>query len=202
MRIITAMLLLLHFGTVAGQQSDSLIAMARERGGSAGITLHLNTPISTVEQLVEKSTIIVQGSIRSVSTKLSPDETVVRTAYEVVPIRYYKGTASTSRRPGATKPVIVSRPGGALEVNGLRLTTTVDIFPEDESLSVGTVAILFLTPYEDNPDEFRIAGGPFGVFKLSNGTVSAMTGAVARRRGDDIPTLDAFEHRILARLRK
>lgn len=202
MSLLIPMLLFLVSPLGATQKPDSMITIARERGGSEEFTLFVNSPISTVERLVADSTIIVQGTVKSVSTKLSPDQTLVRTAYEVVPVRYYKGSLSVRREPGPPTPLIVVRPGGALDIDGLHLRTTVNSFPENESLNVGDVAILFLQPDSDSPSEFRLTGGPFGAFQLKGGLVSALTRDVAVRRRDGTPTVSEFERRVLAALER
>jgi hypothetical protein len=193
---ITASLLILS-PILMGAQENSLIRFAREHGGTAiRYRDHLAPPISTIEgSLVDLSAVIVKGSIRSVKTRLSADESAVETVFEVVPFRYFRGSVPMTERPGQTRPLIVSRTGGTLVVDGLHLETT-DLFPEDESFSVGDTAFLFLSRDPRNREEFRLTDGPFGAFRVVKGTVTALTQAVAQRRGDGTPTVDEFERRV------
>ena len=61
------------------REQDSLLVLARANGGSAGVTIDVCGPLSTIESIVEPSSLIVRGVVRSTTAKLSPDETRVVT---------------------------------------------------------------------------------------------------------------------------
>ena len=181
-------------------QGDSIVDAARRQGGAVTIGIHINAGVGTVEELANLSSLILRGKVVSLVTRLSKDERIVVTEYEIAPQTFYKGSFAVQSRPGFATGLIVQRPGGAMTFNGLQLATTLDGSPEDPK--VGEEMILFLTRSEMEPGKFRMIGNASGAFRIAEGKVAALTGAVARSRGDSPRALQEFERdlrRLLAR---
>ena len=186
----------------AVQQGDSIVDAARRQGGAATLVIHINAGVGTVEELANLSSLILRGKVVSIATRLSKDERIVVTEYEIAPQTFYKGSFAVQSRPGFVAGLIVQRPGGKMNLNGFRLATTLDDFPEWEAPKVGEELILFLTRSEVEPGKFRMIGNASGAFRIAEGKVSALTAEVAQRRGDSPQTVQAFERdlrRLLAR---
>ena len=127
-------------------QGDSIVDAARRQGGAVTIGLHVMPAVGTVEELANLSSLILRGKVVSVATRLSKDERIVVTEYEIAPQTFYKGSFAVQSRPGLVGTgLIVQRPGGTMSLNGLQLNTTLADFPEDEAPKVGEELILFLT---------------------------------------------------------
>ena len=188
--------------TTFDQHPDSLLARAREAGGTAAVSINLEMPVIPIESLRRDSPLIVRGFVRSVTTRLATDESIVLTQYELVPTRIYKGSLPAQRQPGLSSGLSLVHPGGTVEVDGLHLATTVDMFPAGEVLRTGEEVILFLIPSESEANAFRLQGGPFGAFRIKNGNVAPFTREAATRRGDRPERIDQFEQRLNAPLRK
>jgi len=156
----------------------------------------------TLEELVNASSLILRGKVVSLATRLSKDERIVVTEYEIAPQTFYKGSFAVQSRPGFVPGLIVQRPGGAMNFNGLKLATDLEGFPEDEAPKVGEELILFLTRSEVEPGKFRMIGNAAGAFRIVDGKVAALTASAARSRGDSPRALQEFERdlrRLLAR---
>jgi hypothetical protein len=183
-------------------QGDSIVDKARRHGGAVTIGLHVMPAVGTVEELANVSSLILRGKVVSLATRLSKDETIVVTEYEIAPQTFYKGSFAVQSRPGFVAGLIVQRPGGKMNVNGLRLATTLDDFPEWEAPKVGEELILFLMRSEVEPSKFVMIGNASGAFRIAEGKVAALTAEVAQRRGDSPQTVQEFERdlrRLVAR---
>src|SRR5262245_47802541 len=183
-------------------QGDSIVDAARRQGGAATIVININAGAGTLEELANLSSLILRGKVVYLATRLSKDERIVVTEYEIAPQTFYKGSYAVQSRPGFVTGLIVQRPGGTMSFDGLRLNTTLSDFPEDEAPKVGEEMILFLTRSEMEPGKFRMIGNASGAFRIAEGKVAAFTAAVARSRGDSPQTFQEFERdlrRLLAR---
>jgi len=125
-------------------QQQSLIELARANGGSASVVIDVCGPRSTVESIVGPSSLIVRGMVRSARAKLSPDETEVVTEYELIPFRLYKGSLPPLDRPGAQPPIRFTIPYGTLDIDGVHLSTTVNVFPAVEMPRPDEEIVVFL----------------------------------------------------------
>ncbi len=185
----------------SAQQDDSLITSARRNHGTAGLVIDVDDPVSTVESIVEPSSLIVRGVVRSATPKLSSDETRVVTEYELVPSRFYKGSLPTPEWPGPQPALRFTIPYGTLDVDGLHLWTIVNIFPASEMPRPGEDFIVFL--HQDaNWKTYAIWGGQFAAFRVINGQVVGLTREVRERRRDKPETVAQFEQRLREALSK
>jgi hypothetical protein len=175
---------------------DTLIARAKDLGGRAETSLDIEIPVSRVDALTREAPIILRGMVRAVKTALSNDQRFILTEYEILPTHFYKGSLVTATRPGQSPPLVVTHLGGTLEIDGLHLATVVDVYPAEERLRPGEDVILFLTPNEAEPGCFRLTGGPFGAFRVKDGTVTGLTSEVRTRRADRPEKLTDFEGRL------
>ena len=121
--------------------------------------------------------------------------------YELVPSRFYKGSLPPLARPGATPPLRFTIPFGILEVDGLHLSTSVNVFPAAEMPRPGEDLIVFL--YE-SPDwrTYALWGGDRAAFRVIDGHVVGLTRAVRESRQDAPQTIAQFEQRLSAALSK
>ena len=183
-------------------QGDSIVDAARRQGGAVTVRVNIMPTMGTVEEMANLSSLILRGTVVSLATRLSKDERIVVTEYEIAPQTFYKGSFAVQSRPGFVAGLIVHRPGGTMSFNGLRLATTLDDFPENEAPKVGEEMILFLTRSEVEPGKFRMIGNASGAFRIAEGKVAALTAEVAQRRGDSPQTVQECERdlrRLLAR---
>jgi hypothetical protein len=183
-------------------QERSLLDSARRNGGSATMVIAIDSGTPSLSTVATESGVILRGIVRHVTTRLSDDQEVVMTQFEITPLKVYKGAVVPGTdRPGPTKPLIVQRAGGEAIIDGLRLTTTVDAFPETESLREGEDVFLFLSP-NVTTGIFGLTHGPFGAYRIANGQVTAMTKECAARRGEQPQAFAAFENRVFGIIKK
>ena len=171
----------------APQERDTLLDRARRNGGRAKVSIDIQSPIPDLNIVTTEAALIVRGIVTRVRTRLSDDEQIVVTEYEITPVRFYKGSlVRLADAPGPSEPLVVQRAGGALTMDGLQLETHVNEFPESESLREGEEVFLFA----------------FGAYRISSGQVAAMTKSAASRRREQAQPLAVFEYQVLALIRK
>ena len=185
MTIITALLascIALGSTTAFGQ---NLAEIARQRGGSANSMIDKDAPISQPADLMTQADLVVYGRVTDVTARLNAAQTEVMTEYTIAPIQAFKQRViDTVSVPGTASKIVVLRSGGVLITpDGLRLSTTVNIFPEAESFQVGEEVVLFLI-YKTDTRSYVFASGEFGAYRIRNGMASLMTSNAAKRRGD------------------
>jgi len=192
---------ILCFASRSSAQEQSLIVSARANGGSASVLVDVCGPLSTVESIVGPSSLIVRGTVRSAKTKLSPDEAYVVTEYELIPFRLYKGSLPPLDRPGAQPPIRFTIPFGTLDIDGMHLSTTVNVFPAAEMPRPGEEIIAFL--YQ-SPDwhTYALWGGEYAAFRVIDGQVVGLTRGARVNHGDKPEPIAQFEQHLLAALSK
>jgi len=193
MKQISVLAVVLALGTSLSAQL-SLRVSARETGSSTRVWDVL-MPVLKVENIAPEASAIVRARVLAITTRLSEDETDVLTDYELLPLRFYKGSIPAQSHPGLAEQLVVTRLGGTVKVDGLTLTTKIDIFPDNEDLRPGEDVIAFLQR-SPNRSGYEFAGGPFGVFQIADGTVAGWTKSVRSRRHDQPETLTDFERRL------
>jgi hypothetical protein len=181
-------------GNPAFQRPDGLISSARRLGGKAENGLDLELAFTPFDKVVANSQLVVRARIRSVSTRLSSDEQYVLTQYEITPTHFFKGSLPPISRPGPTLALMVVQLGGTLDVDGLHLSTSMNIYPPAELFRQGEDVILCLTPDESEPGFFHFEGGPYGAFRVTGGMVAHMTQQV--RKHNEPQTAREFEQRL------
>jgi hypothetical protein len=161
---------------------QTLPEIARQQGGSAGTVIDITSPVSHSTELMLRSDLVIHGRVLDVKTRLNSAESDVITEYTVAPIQAFKDRRSTSvATPGTVPKIVVERYGGRLVTeDGLRLSTSVNVFPESECFTVGEEVLLFLT-YHSDTRVYSFAGGEFGAYRVRDGMVSPMTRRVAAR---------------------
>lgn len=197
--ILAALIVSMASQTTA--QRQSLIVAARANGGTANVDIEVNGPIGTVESMIEPSSLIVRAVVLSATTKLSPDETDVVTEYELVPSRFYKGSLPLHSRPGVQRPLRFTIPYGTVDIDGLHLGTSVNIFPAAEMPRPGEDIIVFLYESQDWRT-YALCCGAFAAFRVIDGQVVGLTEVARERRGDTPQTLGQFEQRVSEALSK
>jgi hypothetical protein len=177
---------------VAVLGGQNLRERARNQGGTVEITVFENQGVATLPYLVRNSELVIHAQIQSARTELTRDETMVFTEYLLAPIETKKNLVSPiASRPGMLTPLVARRSGGVLIEGNHRMVTHADLFPESEALRPGEEAVLFLSRYPNEPFYYFV-GGPYGIFRVRQGQVEAMTKAVARQRQDSPHPLAAF----------
>lgn len=161
---------------------QSLPDIARQQGGSARRMIDLDGPIARPAELPAQSDLVIHGRVADVTVRLNSDQSDVVTDYTIVPIQ-----AFTQRRidsvasPGAISNIVVQQYGGSLvTADGLRLSTSVDIFRESERFRVGEEVVAFLI-YRSELRVYYFSGGAFGAYRIRDGKVRPMTKEVATR---------------------
>lgn len=155
------------------------------------------TSTSSLTIATTEAALIVRGVVTRVRTRLSDDEQIVVTEYEITPVRFYKSSlVGLADAPGPSKPLVVQRAGGALTMDGLQLETHVNEFPESESLREGEEVFLFLSP-DATKGNFYLTEDAFGAHRIASGQVAVMTKRAASRPGEQPQSLAVFENRVL-----
>jgi hypothetical protein len=169
----------------------SLKDMARQNGGKALTKVQPNLPLTTMPELVSKSETIVHARIARAVSKLTPDETMVVTEYELAPLKFFRQRApAQSRVPTGPVPLVMRIPAGRVYVDGLELVFDNSAFPEPW-LHEGDECVVFLQ-YDSGLAEYIPYGGPHGIFRVVNGRVSPLTEFVAGKRHDTEKDLGSF----------
>jgi hypothetical protein len=179
---VTSVLLVCICATVSSQQ-PSLKEMARAEGGTAVAIVDLYTPAMDVPALTANAHLVVHARIVKQRTLLNKAETTVMTEYTLVPLRVPLARSAVPSATPGEQEIVVRRPGGTVIVDGLRLRTDVDVYPESEAaLKTGEEALFFLVHDQDG-GFYRPVAGPFSIFRVSAGKAKAFTTFVARHRG-------------------
>jgi hypothetical protein len=172
--------------------TQSLRERAKNEGGSAENKVFERHGVATVPYLVQHSDVVIHAQILSATARLNRDETEVLTEYQLMPIQFKKNLVNpVGNRPGALTPLVARRSGGVLVEGQYRMITHADWFPESEALKPGEEAVLFLSRHP-NEQFYYFVGGPYGVFRVKQGRVEALTEAVARQRQDSPTSLFSF----------
>jgi len=147
--------------------------------------IDIDAPISQPADLMSQADLVVYGRLTDVTVRLNAAQTEVMTEYTIAPIQTFKQRiVDAVSVPGTASKIVVQRSGGILITpDGLRLSTTVNIFPESESFQVGEQVLLFLI-YKADTRSYIFASGEFGAYRIQNGMASLMTANAAKRRGD------------------
>ena len=182
-------------------QQGPLIDAARRNGGKVTTSFNVSMPIADFDEVATKSDVIVRGTVRRVTTRLSNDGEWVVTDFEIIPVKVYKDTAgNVTPTPGTTNPLVVERIGGTVMIDGLEITIHDSQFPETESLRQGEDVFLFLL--RNGTTDFVFTGGPYGAYRIADDEVTVMTTHAAERRGDQPEPLVVFESRVQNLIRK
>jgi hypothetical protein len=158
--------------------------VAAETGGDVKNSISLEFAPATVAQLVERSDVIVQAVVATVTSHLDRSEQLVVTDITVNPIRFFKRIpVAFAERPSQTANLVVRHAGGTF-IDGLyRLTTVADQYESSQDFQSGEEVILFLLQNTDD-GVFNLSSGPFSAFRLKSEAVEALTKEAAHERGD------------------
>jgi len=185
-------LVLFMLVSVSALEAQSLREQAKTQGGTAENRLNMRYGVATLSELATISDLVIHARILSASALLKPDETYVVTDYQLMPIQILKNKVNPAgSRPGPLTPLVARRPGGVVIEGQLRMVTSVGWFPKEETLRIGEEAVLFLSSHPSG-QFYSFTGGPYGIFRVREGQVEAMTKQVARLREDSPRPLAAF----------
>lgn len=164
---------------------QNLPEIARQHGGSANSMIDIDAPISQPADLMSQADLVVHGRVTDVTVRLNTAQSNVITQYTITPIQAFKQRViDVVSVPGTSNKVVVQRSGGSfITEEGLRLSTTVNIFPESESFQVGEEVLLFLN-YKADTKTYTFTSGEFGAYRIRDGIASLMTANASKRRGD------------------
>jgi hypothetical protein len=181
-------------------QQGHLIDAARRNGGKVAAGFNISLPIANFEDVAAKSDLIVRGTVKRVTTRLSNDGEYVVTDFEIIPVQVYKGVRNAITAPGTTNPLIVERVGGTVVIDGLEMTVNANLYPETESLHQGEDVFLFLS--QNGATDFIFTDGPYGAYRIANDEVTSMTKHTAATRGEQPEPFVVFENRVRNLIRK
>src|SRR5262245_10611295 len=173
--------------------AQTLPEMARQRGGEAGNVIDVEVPIGWIQEVVANAELVVRGEILTRRTLLNSDQTRVETEYTIRPIEVLKDQRRQAvKTPGTVPAIVIRHTGGHLVTEaGLRLSTSIDIFPDAEGFSVGEDVVVMLR-FRPDEEVYGFSHGPFGAFRVRDGMVVPMTGEVEQRRKDAPTPVAAF----------
>jgi len=194
--------MLVVLGAFSVTSGQSLPEIARQHGGTASSIIDVDAPVSSFRDVVMDSDLIVRGEIAKVETQLSADESTVETVYTIRPIEALKDARSQPMRtPGSVSPIVVRHAGGRLVTEeGLRLATSINIFPDGECFALGEEVLVMLT-YHTDTHAYTFAHGAFGAFRIRDGMVAPMTRGVVQRRKDVPLNVRVFQSEVRRVLR-
>jgi hypothetical protein len=165
---------------------------AKTQGGTAENRLNMRYGVATLSELATISDLVIHARILSVTALLTPDETNVVTDYQLMPIQILKSKViPAGSRPGRLTPLVARRPGGVVIEGQYRMVTSISWYPKGETLRIGEEAVLFLSSHSSG-QFYSFTGGPYGIFRVREGQVEAMTKQIARLRQDSPRPLAAF----------
>jgi hypothetical protein len=182
MKSVTSILVFCVAVSASPALAQTLPEIARQQGGAAGRVIDIDSPIARPAELMSQSDLVIHGRVVDVTVRLNSDQSDVVTMYTIAPIQAFKQRRAASVAiPGAVSKILVQQYGGSLVTeDGLRLSTSVNVFPESECFTVGEEVVLFVT-YRSNIGMYAFAAGEFGAYRIREGKVSPMTRDVAGR---------------------
>jgi hypothetical protein len=164
-----ASILLLIIATPAWTQTIPQL-LAKE-GHSLGRSVEVETgPPPSVESVLRKTDLIVQGFIGTSKAYLSNDQTDVYTEYSIerFTVLYPSSAAPVGSRPGQPTSITFTQPGGIVTINGLTFSVSHKELPP---LTPG-IECVFLLRREGAT--YRIVGTYYGIFGLDGESLSPM----------------------------
>jgi hypothetical protein len=117
--------------------------------------------------MVQRSDMIVRGTLSNPHAYLSADQTELYTDYQLLPAQVIadRGMPRDKRLPGAPPPVIVRQWGGETTIDGVK----VKIYDENlKPLPTDTQLLLFLV-YDQSAAKYDLCDGVAGAFELRGG---------------------------------
>ena len=179
------------------QDQISLIESAKRNGGKAHLVIDVDRPAFSLAEHVSAAHVVVRAVVLSSTATLSRDQTMVVTELELAPLEFYKGPMVVADRPGVVNRLIVQRPGGHLNHEGLDLRTSISTFPSDNSaMNKGDQVIVFLFVHKNDPGTYRV----FDVLGVDAGFVIGLPPIKDVNAG--AWTVDAFRKEISALIRR
>jgi hypothetical protein len=164
--------------------TQSLRDLARQQGGTAGTHIGADFGYMSPTELMSQSDLVLQARIVDAKSHLARDESNVVTDYTIAPTRVVKQKRpATTARPGETTDIIVRRLGGQVTEGNLQFSTTVNVYPESESFTVGEEIVVFLL-FDMSERVYVFTNGPFSAFRVQSGRVQPMTQRAAQGRSD------------------
>ena len=154
------------------EQTDTLKDQARRKGGKVSDYLQVEMPHAPLSDVVSAADLIVRARITNKESRLTEDERFVRTYFTFNPSRIFKdkiGIAPSRSTPQMTIPLIFIEPGGAVHVDGLRITMNTNA-AADPPLKVGEDVLLFLS-WDKDANAFRLQNGPFGLLRIRDHSI-------------------------------
>jgi hypothetical protein len=179
MRCSPLLLAVVLWPALVAAQGMSLKEIARAHGGKASSSSDVDLPSASLPEFVQEADYIVEARILTKRGVLSSDETMVRTQYEILPLRVFKDPLNTAVRPtiGSGMRLVISQPGGRMTIDGLHLESTNNLFPV-EGLKVGNTFIMFLR-HDVADGVFQFLRGPYGVYAVEGNSVLPSTRTAA-----------------------
>ena len=202
MRTMATVCLLLVVLTSDSSAQPSMRLTALANGGVATNTVDSMEPNLSLQQLIDRSDLIVHGRISSKTAVLFMDDRFVGTDYGVVPHRVLKQNPALNirARPGLPPSAALVRVlGGTLVEGSSRFTTVNSALPEAEAPRSGDEVIWFLR-YDSELQVYTLVGGSFGAVRIDAGHVLSQTAETAKRRGGQPAPVSTFLHDVQQRI--
>lgn len=121
---------------------------------------------TSIEELTKESIVVVTGRLVRRGSFLTSNDSFVRTDYDIEEVAILRGRLPVRNAsvPGLATPLTISRWGGEVVVDGVRIRAVNDSF---EPIKEGVPYLLFLTPSR-SPDirGYYIASGGAGIFEI------------------------------------
>ena len=164
---------------VANSSSQGTIPeLARQNQGNPVVRGRLvDIPSSTLEELTRGAELVLDATLTTVKSYLTPDEKDILTDYEMAPNRIFLGELSPVRAmPGITTPLILAVYGGEMTIEGRTVAVVDHAFTRPKH---GGRYLLFLRRYGTEGRYQFYEGGAFEI-------TSQGLKALASRDGDTL----------------
>jgi hypothetical protein len=188
MRAITRLLIAAIACTTITAQERTLWDTVRNHDASAGpidVGVAVLYPGKNIDALLSEADFVIDGTIVKATPGLNDNERWIVTAYELKPRRFLF-VREPSQRPRMDERVTFEHVGGTLEMLGVKVTMSDDLF---RPLNVNERVVVFLKQKAESLSHY-VVGGPYGCFTLHGTRLAAMDPSIAGRIHADLEGKD------------
>jgi hypothetical protein len=187
------------FTSAAQEPLDSLKDLARRSGGTVTSKVDGESPSMSLRELAQTAELIIRGRLKTMTTRLSDDESTVFRDFTVTPLAIIKPPPELLRanRPGPLQTLTLRQLGGTIFVDGLTLTTMTNFEDRETPMAAGQEYVFFLsralpsrsTTMSTGPGVYQLSLAHWGAYPIRNGKVGNFTKWIAQRtdRNTDDP---------------
>jgi hypothetical protein len=192
MRTAICVALAVSFLTVEGiAQRRTILEMVFDTNGPLNLETHADPPPISLTELVQRSEMIVRGTVTEVNSSLSSDGTDIYTDLTLGNVTFlHSAEPAIATKPGPPSPLIITQLGGTVTIAGYPVRQTLQNLP---LLARGDEAIFLLVR---GSGKLLISGQYLGVFGIEGNRVVPLTRTEWFAREHRGKTVDQFVREI------